>query len=157
MTNLVSVPRGVPNVTNERVAFPINGMWCPLCAQRAEKRLAGMVGVRRARVNFANAQAKVQYDPHDVGVLDLMAEIKRTGYETAGSANADFVVSDSTYAPDYGVQLVEFLMRLPGVVKVDADLVTGKVRVEYLADRINLAMIRNAITLFGHQNLFSLF
>ena len=150
MTQSASLPAEVESHTNDRVDLPITGMSCASCARRVEKQLGNLPGVTRAGVNFANARATVEYDPGVLGIRDLMAEIKRTGYETAGSAKADFIVDDSARPSGSSVQLEQHLGALAGVVRVNFNLATRKVHVEYLADRIDLAAIRNAIKDFGY-------
>jgi Cu+-exporting ATPase len=150
MANVISVPGDLSNTSSERIDLPITGMSCAGCARRVEKQLGSLSGVQRAGVNFASARATVEYDPSRVSIRDMMAEIKRTGYETAGSAKADFVVDDSARPSGSSQQLEEHLNVLPGVVKVDFNLAMRKVRVEYLADRIDLSTIRDAIKEFGY-------
>jgi Cu+-exporting ATPase len=150
MANTITLPGDMPNAASERVDLPITGMSCASCARRVEKQLGGLPGVRRAGVNFASARATVEYDPGQTSIRDMMAEIKRTGYDTAGSAKADFVVDDSARPSGSSQQLEEHLNGLPGVVRVNFNLATRKVQVEYLADRVDLTAIRNAIKEFGY-------
>jgi Cu+-exporting ATPase len=150
MASSIAVPDRLSNTSSERIDLPITGMSCASCARRVEKQLGGMPGVQRAGVNFASARATVEYDPAQISIRDMMAEIKRTGYETAGSAKADFVVDDSARPSGSSQQLEEHLNALPGVVKVNFNLAMRRVHVEYLADRIDLAAIRDAIKDFGY-------
>src|SRR3546814_12306436 len=78
----------------DRVDMPINGMSCASCARRVEKQLGSLKGVHHAGVNFATSRDTVEYDPKELGVSDLIAEITRTGYEAAGKAKAEFRVHD---------------------------------------------------------------
>ncbi|SMP81466.1 heavy metal translocating P-type ATPase [Noviherbaspirillum suwonense] len=150
MANLIPLTETKPTENRERVDLPITGMSCAACARRIEKQLGGMPGVARAGVNFASARATVEYDPSRVGIRDLMAEVKKTGYEPVGSATAGFVVDDSARPSGSAHQLEEHLNRLPGVVKTNFNLATRNVQVEYLSDRIDLARIRSAIKEFGY-------
>src|SRR5215217_3375306 len=79
----------------ERVDLPITGMSCAACARRIETALAKAPGVHRAGVNLATSRATVEYDPARAGVRDFMRVVRDTGYGTAGTARADFVVDDS--------------------------------------------------------------
>lgn len=151
MTNPVSLPNHAANATTERIDLPITGMSCASCARRVEKQLGNMPGVHRAGVNFASSRATVEYDSEQVGIRNLMAEIKRTGYDTAGSAQAEFVVDDSARPSGSSYQLEEHLNALPGVVNVNFNLATRNVHVDYLADRIDLATVRGAIKSFGYE------
>lgn len=126
-------------------------MSCASCARRVEKQLGSMPGVSHAGVNFANSRATVEYDPRQTGIRDMLAEIRVTGYEAAGTAKADFVVDDSVRPAGSSQQLEEYLNELPGLVKVNFSLATRQVQVEYLADRVDLAAIRKAIDQFGYS------
>lgn len=150
MTHSVSLTHVGPTPGSERVDLPINGMSCASCARRVEKQLGSLSGVQHAGVNFASARATVDYDPSQIGIRDLMAEIKRTGYETAGSAKVDFIVDDSARPAGSSQQLEGHLNAVPGIVRADFNLATRNVHVEYLSDRIELATIRNAIKEFGY-------
>lgn len=150
MTQSVSSLAQPDPLTSDRVDLPITGMSCASCARRVEKQLGNLPGVARAGVNFATARATVEYDPNTLGIRDLMAEIKRTGYDTAGSAKAEFIVDDSARPSGSSIQLEQHLNALPGVVRVNFNLALRKVHVEYLADRIDLAAIRHAIKEFGY-------
>lgn len=101
-------------------------------------------------MNFATSRATVEYDPQQTSISDMMAEVRRTGYDTAGNAKAEFVVDDSARPSGSGTQLEEHLNSLPGVVRVDFNLAMRRVLVEYLADRIDLASIQEAIEAFGY-------
>jgi len=150
MAAAIPVPKDMSNAASERIDLPITGMSCASCAQRVEKQLGSMAGVRHAGVNFASARATVEYDPGQVSIRDMMAEIKRTGYEAAGSAKVDFLVDDSARPSGSSQQLEAHLNALSGVVKVDFNLALRKVHIEYLADHVDLVTIRNAIQAFGY-------
>ncbi len=145
------LPTSVQRSGNERVDLPITGMSCASCARRVEKQLGTLPGVRHAGVNFASARATVEYDPQQIGIRDLIAEVKEVGYDAAGTAQAEFVVDDSARPSGSSQPLEQHLNALPGVVKADFNLASRKVHVDYLADRIELAAIRDTIRTFGYQ------
>lgn len=151
MTNAIALTHSGSGGGTERIDLPITGMTCAGCARRVEKQLGNVPGVLHAGVNFATSRATVQYNPARVGIRDLIAEIRQTGYEAAGTTKADFVVDDSARPSGSSHQLEQHLNALPGVVKTDFNLATRKVRVEYLADRIDLAGVRAAIEAFGYR------
>lgn len=151
MSSTASVPGSTATQHHERVDLPITGMSCASCARRVEKQLNDLSGVQRAGVNFASSRATVEYDPGQIGIRDLIVQIKRTGYEAAGSAKAVFVVDDSARPSGSSAQLEQYLSGMPGIVKADFNLATRNVRVEYLADRLELQSIRQAIKSFGYE------
>ncbi|MFJ8081283.1 heavy metal translocating P-type ATPase [Streptomyces sp. NPDC096205] len=74
---MTSTPEAPPAPTAE-VELLIGGMTCASCAARIEKKLNRIQGVT-ATVNYATEKARVSY-PAGVGVADLIATVKRTGY-----------------------------------------------------------------------------
>ena len=52
-----------PNATYSKAEFTIKGMTCEMgCAKTIQKKLAGMEGVKSAKVDFKNELAMVEYD-----------------------------------------------------------------------------------------------
>src|SRR5437879_508265 len=127
MTNVIPLTNRAPLNDSERVDLPITGMTCAGCARRVEKQLGNVPGVLRAGVNFASSRATVEYDAGRVGIRDLSAEVKQTGYEAAGTAKADLVVDDAARPSGSRQQLEQHLNALPGVVKTDFNLATRTV------------------------------
>ncbi|MGH9003314.1 MAG: cation transporter, partial [Acidimicrobiia bacterium] len=62
------------------VELPVAGMTCGSCAARIQKTLRRQPGVHQADVNFATGRAKIAFDPAEVGIVDLAAELARIGY-----------------------------------------------------------------------------
>ncbi len=139
------------NGAGERVDLPITGMTCAACANRIEKKLNKQAGVETASVNFATARATVSYDPNKTGVADLIQTVKDVGYDTAGTQKIEFVVDDSARPSGSGAQLENHLSKLRGVVKVDFNLATMAVNVEYLPNTAHTKAIRAGIEDFGYR------
>jgi P-type Cu+ transporter len=66
----------------ERVELPIAGMTCASCANRVERRLNTLDGVR-ATVNYATEKAAVEYDAAAVAPEQLIAAVEAAGYSAA--------------------------------------------------------------------------
>jgi P-type Cu+ transporter len=62
-----------------RIDLPITGMTCASCANRVERRLNKLEGVR-ATVNYATERAAVEFDPDAVGPEQLVAAVEAAGY-----------------------------------------------------------------------------
>jgi Cu+-exporting ATPase len=135
----------------DRVDLPITGMSCAACARRVEQSLATAPGVRRAAVNFATSKATVEYDPKATTVRGLIGTVKSAGYDTAGTARAEFVVDDSARPSGSARPLQGHLNALRGVVDATFNLSTMHVRVDYLPGRIDVPSIRHAISEFGYR------
>lgn len=134
----------------ERVDLPITGLSCASCARRVEQQLGTVPGVAFAGVNFATARATIEYDPTQAGLLTLIETVRKTGYDAAGSAQADFVINDSARPAGSSQPLLLQLQAIPGVVRADFNLATRKVHIDYLADTVDLSDIRKAIEDFGY-------
>ncbi|HZG85649.1 heavy metal translocating P-type ATPase [Paenibacillus sp.] len=65
---------------SKQTTFQITGMTCAACANRIEKGLSKMPGVKSASVNFAMETARVEYAEGNVTVEDLQAKVKQLGY-----------------------------------------------------------------------------
>ncbi|MCY7376334.1 MAG: heavy metal translocating P-type ATPase [Pyrinomonadaceae bacterium] len=140
-----------PNGLAERVDLPITGMTCAACANRIEKQLKKQAGVETASVNFATSKATVNYDTSKTSVADLINTVKNVGYDTAGTSTVEFVVDDSARPSGSSVQLEQHLAKVRGVIKVNFNLATMAVAVEYLPDAASVKAIRAAIEDFGYR------
>lgn len=140
-----------PDGAGERIDLPITGMTCAACARRIERRLTKAPGVRRAGVNFATSRASVEYDPRVTGVGKLIDTVKEVGYDTAGTARADFIVDDSARPGGSSQPLEKHLSAVRGVVNVNFNLARMEVRVEYLPGATDVREIRRAIEGFGYR------
>ncbi len=68
------------NKEMQRVELDISGMTCTSCANRIERRLNKVDGVK-ATVNFATERATVVFEPSSIGVDGLLKEVEAAGYE----------------------------------------------------------------------------
>ncbi len=73
----------VPTATE---TLAISGMTCASCVARNEKALARVPGVLRAQVNLATEKATIEYLPGAAGRDDLVAAVRRAGYQVAEPA-----------------------------------------------------------------------
>ncbi|MBS0420942.1 MAG: heavy-metal-associated domain-containing protein [Proteobacteria bacterium] len=65
--------------------FKIQGMNCDACAQRIKGVLEANPAVRMASVSFAEAQARVLYDPQAVQEEFLIETIRKSGFRVVAS------------------------------------------------------------------------
>lgn len=62
------------------VVFRIKDMHCTACAINIDGELEDTPGVISAATNYAKAEAKVEFDPSQVGINQLLEAVKRAGY-----------------------------------------------------------------------------
>ena len=73
-------------VPTAEVELPLLGMTCANCAATIERRLNKVDGVVEATVNLANERATVRYAPGATTRADLVAAVRRAGYDVVEAA-----------------------------------------------------------------------
>ena len=100
-------------VPMERVALPLMGMTCANCAANIERILGRKLpGVVSAAVNFASEQAAVTFIPSIVSVQDMVAAIRKAGYDAIAPNEIDGAPDAEQQARDREIrnQTVKFLV-----------------------------------------------
>lgn len=69
------------DTAKEAVDLQLEGMTCAACAQRIEKTLNKLPGVRAATVNFAMETAHVVYNSAELAVSDMQKRVEKLGYK----------------------------------------------------------------------------
>lgn len=70
----------VPEPEAAELVIPIGGMTCAACANRLEKVLRKLDGVKEASVNFATEKALVRYDAAALKLSTVRAAIEKAGF-----------------------------------------------------------------------------
>ncbi|KAF5082545.1 Copper-exporting P-type ATPase [anaerobic digester metagenome] len=87
-TTLADLERAVTDagyeVVRNEATIRIGGMVCASCAQVIEASLGDIDGVYDARVNLANENARVVYNPALVTTSDIRAAVEDAGYQYLG-------------------------------------------------------------------------
>ncbi len=74
------------DVPTAEVELPLLGMTCANCAATIERRLKKTDGVLEATVNLASERATVRYAPGATTRADLVAAVRRAGYDVVETA-----------------------------------------------------------------------
>ncbi|KAF5057931.1 Copper-exporting P-type ATPase [anaerobic digester metagenome] len=87
-TTLADLERTVSDagyeVVRSEATVRIGGMVCASCARVIEASLADLDGVYEARVNLANENARVVYNPEFVTTAEIRAAVEDAGYQYLG-------------------------------------------------------------------------
>jgi copper chaperone len=54
---------------------------CPSCVPKIEKALRSVPGVQNAKVHFNTGRIEVEHDPARAGAGELVAAVRKAGYE----------------------------------------------------------------------------
>ncbi|MGI8624031.1 MAG: heavy metal translocating P-type ATPase, partial [Solirubrobacteraceae bacterium] len=79
----------------ERLELPVQGMTCASCANRIERKLNTLDGVR-ATVNYATEKAAVEFDPAQVTPEQLVSAVAASGYKAKLPASPQASVAGTT-------------------------------------------------------------
>jgi Cu+-exporting ATPase len=97
---IARVNRAGYDVPTAVVELPLLGMTCANCAATIERRLNKVEGVVEASVNLANERATVRYVPGAATRADLVAAVRRAGYDVVEAANEEEAVDAEAAARD---------------------------------------------------------
>ncbi|MEQ8189728.1 MAG: heavy metal translocating P-type ATPase [Candidatus Eremiobacterota bacterium] len=100
------------NVPSDKVELTITGMKCSSCAAAVERILRNNIpGILSASVNFASAQATVEYISSVVNKKTLIASIEQAGFGAAGVTMAE--VSQGSDKSDMKKFLISLSFTVP--------------------------------------------
>jgi Cu+-exporting ATPase len=133
------------------LTLPIIGMTCANCVAAVERNLNKLDGVQSAKVNLASERANVEFDPTKVDQNEIIARIRRTGYDIA-LGEADFVLKRLGDGND-ARRLEEALLISDGVVGASANLASEHVRVQYIPTVVSQSDLRKVIRNAGFEAL----
>ncbi|MCA9866005.1 MAG: copper ion binding protein, partial [Anaerolineales bacterium] len=83
---IARIHRAGYEVPTAEVDLPLLGMTCANCAATIERRLNKVDGVIEASVNLANERATVRYAAGATTRADLVAAVRRAGYDVVETA-----------------------------------------------------------------------
>jgi Cu+-exporting ATPase len=137
-----------PAPAGQVLAFGVRGMTCASCVSHVQKALAGVEGVRAARVNLATERAEIDLAP-GVDASTIATAVTDAGYEPV-IETIQLGVGGMTCASC--VAHVEKALRaVPGVLEATVNLATEKACVRALAGPELLPRLRRAVSEAGYE------
>jgi copper chaperone CopZ len=70
----------------KKLVLDIKGLKCMGCVANVEQATRGLRGVKFATADLASSQAIVVIDPAEVTIGEVLAAIKKSGYEASEAA-----------------------------------------------------------------------
>lgn len=112
-------------VQEEKVQLDIIGMTCAACATRIEKGLNKVEGVTNATVNLATEKASVEFIPGNTNIDQIIAAVKKAGYDAKVIGKADGDYEKSAREKAYKVQKTKFtvgaVLSIPFLLQMISD------------------------------------
>jgi len=133
----------------KQVTLPVTGMTCANCVATVERGLKKVDGVQSANVNLSSERATVAFDPGLTGMDDLIARIRKSGYDVA-VGEADLAIR--RLSDDNDARRLEKALRgLEGVLDAQVSYATEHALVRYVPTVASQADLRQAVQLAGFE------
>jgi len=147
--SVISIGSISTSPSKKKAEISITGMTCAACSARVEKVLAGMDGVLGANVNLAAEKATLEYDPVKLNITDFIDKIEDAGYG-ARVETVTIPVTGMTCAACVA-RVEKSLETLDGVVSVNVNLATERVKLEYSPAQTGPDVFYKAIRSAGYD------
>jgi Cu+-exporting ATPase len=134
-----------------QIVLPVMGMTCANCVATIERNVKKLPGVSEAVVNLSTERATVDFDPALLQIDDLVHRIERAGYGIA-SGEATIGLKRLADAADAS-RLEKALQKIDGVQKVQANVASESLLVQYIPTLTSLDEIYTAIKRSGFETL----
>ncbi|HEY9089760.1 MAG TPA: heavy metal translocating P-type ATPase [Anaerolineaceae bacterium] len=134
---------------SKQVVLPITGMTCANCVATIERNLKKLEGVEGASVNLSSERATVAFDPAQLALGDIVARVRRAGYDVA-EGEADLMIKRLSDATD-AARLEKALSKIEGVEQAQVNFTTERARVRYIPTLISQADLRRAVSAAGFE------
>jgi Cu+-exporting ATPase len=126
--------------------LPVAGMTCAACAARIEKTLNKLPGVHAA-VNFATERARIEYDASRAQAADLVAAIRKSGYEVPAQS-LQLAIEGMTCAA-CAARVEKALNKIPGV-SASVNFASEKARIQFPHTGVDVSQLIEAVRKAGY-------
>lgn len=133
---------------SSEIQINIIGMTCATCAQRIEKGLRNVPGVRSATVNFAAEKATLEYDSSETGVTDFVKTVHDLGYRVP-THKIQLTIGGMSCA-SCAQKIERALGKIPGVLSAAVNFAAEKATVEYIGD-LGLPDFKAVVAQLGYK------
>ncbi|MDK2785075.1 MAG: P-type Cu+ transporter, partial [Bacillota bacterium] len=131
------------------VRLRLSGMNCAACAQRIEKGLKQVDGVKDARVNFATGQATVELEPKDAGLEKVIKKVRDLGYDVVLD-HVELGLGGMSCAA-CAQRIEKKLASLPGVVRAAVNFAASKASIDYDGTSLTAQDMIRAVADLGYR------
>ncbi|MDO8647098.1 MAG: copper ion binding protein [Candidatus Diapherotrites archaeon] len=181
MENEINENEGLENERNQSMEeiIDVQGIDCKVCVQIIEEKISSLKGVEKASASMVEGKVFVAFDPKQVSLEKIKAEIRKAGYkadsmpdseETLESTGQDSEAADSKTESIYDSRfekttlavsnmvcescekiIEKSLHKLDGIKKAEASYSKGNVKIAYNPEKISLDEIIRKIGEAGYS------
>ena len=131
--------------------FKIIGMTCSACANRIEKVVSKMEGVKDANVNFATETLTVNYDDKAITKLDIEEKVEKIGFKIQKNIQSHNYKIEGMTCSACANRVEKVTKKMPGVENAVVNFATEKLSISYDADVINFGDIKEKVEKAGYK------
>ena len=131
--------------------FKISGMTCSACANRIEKVVSKMDGVKDANVNFATETLTVNYDDKAITKLDIEEKVEKIGFKIQKNIQSHNYKIEGMTCSACANRVEKVTKKMPGVENAVVNFATEKLSISYDADVINFGHIKAKVEKVGYK------
>ena len=129
----------------------ISGMTCSACANRIEKVVSKMDGVKEANVNFATETLTVNYDDKAITKADIEQKVEKIGFKIQKNIQSHTYKIEGMTCSACANRVEKVTKKMPGVENAVVNFATEKLSVSYDADAINFGDIKAKVEKAGYK------
>ena len=129
----------------------ISGMTCSACANRIEKTVSKMDGVKEANVNFATEILTVNYDDKAITKADIEEKVEKIGFKIQKNIQSHTYKIEGMTCSACANRVEKVTKKMSGVENTVVNFATEKLSISYDADVINFGDIKAKVEKAGYK------
>ena len=131
--------------------FKIGGMTCSACANRIEKVVSKMDGVKEANVNFATETLTVNYDDKIITKAEIEQKVEKIGYKVEKNIQSHTYKIEGMTCSACASRVEKVTNKMLGVENAVVNFATEKLSVSYDADSVSFGDIKAKVEKAGYK------
>lgn len=131
--------------------FKISGMTCSACANRIEKGVSKMEGVKEASVNFATETLNVEYDDSALKPVDIENKVEKLGYKVEKNIESHNYKIEGMTCTACASRVEKVTNKMPGVENAVVNFATEKLSISFDADRVTFGEVKATVEKAGYK------
>lgn len=131
--------------------FKIGGMTCSACANRIEKGVSKMEGVKEANVNFATETLNVEYDDSALKQLDIENKVEKLGYKVEKNIESHNYKIEGMTCTACASRVEKVTNKMPGVENAVVNFATEKLSISFDADKVTFGEVKATVEKAGYK------
>ncbi|MEM8777141.1 MAG: heavy metal translocating P-type ATPase [Pseudomonadota bacterium] len=129
------------------VTLQLQGMHCASCANRVERVLNKISGIRNSSVNFAMETARIELE--SASLADVTDTLAKAGY-LVRETHSQIAIA-GMHCASCVTRIEEIIRKIPGVTSANVNFAVGSALVGHLSSLATAADIARAITDSGYE------